>query len=46
MKKAYLLPGVASGVPGRLKYILKNLLYKGIAHYKENHIKSKALTLF
>ena len=29
-----------------IKYILENPLYKGIAHYKENHIKSKDLALF
>lgn len=30
---------------GTIKYILENPLYKGIAHYKENKVKNKELTL-
>lgn len=31
---------------GTIKYILENLLYKEIAHYKENNVKNKDLALF
>ena len=31
---------------GTIKYILENPLYKGIAHYKENNVKNKDLSLF
>jgi len=30
---------------GTIKYILKNPLYKGIVHYKENNVKNKDLAL-
>jgi hypothetical protein len=30
---------------GTIRYILENPLYKGIAHYKENEVKNKELTL-
>ena len=45
-KKGIPTPRGGKWYAGTIKYILENPLCKGIAHYKENHIKSKDLTLF